>query len=1230
MAFSTSLRRDDSHWSKFSGIDDGATSTGGSPSEAATWWIPVAQAPSAELPAVEAEAAGAWFRAESNRQELERRATLSMPAICAAVDRLWRSGVCPERRWTNCREICYDPEIPEEVHDFPPSNESLLVPRARGSGAADSAAAGAQARLQVGDRVRVVVENTEGFDAEREGTTGMEGRIMSMSSHIKGRPPFQVQLQGRPALYFEGDWLAAGPRAGKGDMVRVVVDNGPGNFNPERKGTRGAIGTVLQDYGPGPKAYDVKLRDGRIHVYDNDWVAKMGPVPNVGDRARVLQENPPGSHFDPERTGTEGLFGYVFADDTSDLPFGVVLDDKRRLKYMEDWLELAPFAALRLTTESGAGIHADILGDFTLVEQPQSVKKPLQAFWEKHHEGSPTSSPGKQGCWHAIKKDSAGRWAVVRMPEDLTLAVSRSGARSPHLVPEWGVIHKESFIPIELTVQARRLYFENWVDLAPSASITITAKASGARMLKEMLGEYKIVEEKGSPTPKKAALPYWRKAWIHEGTPGSPQERMRFHVVRNNAEGRWAVVRMPDEVTLAVSQPHRGKPPHSISQWAMVTTDGLAPLELSVQARKQQKDGCGGCLPNKEKQKQNQKRRSVDLQWTEPFDPSEAGAQYGSTPGFQSWGSKERDWVRLVDYAPCAGPGTTPACNIFLDDHKTHCGRVFQGELDNAYLVEALNAISLRPKLVRQLFYGWNLDFSVYALRLFKNGTWLCVEVDDLVPTRLNNEGDEDKPFCCRSEHFPEVLWPSLVEKAYAKACTIRILSDDSPDVVSGGWLATAGGGRVDEALVDLTGGVASSFSLRDVAPDRLFIYLYELQRDCLFVCRVDVDRCSKHGVQLNPFASHAVNRAVHTESRCYVQIFCASPDGVHCGGLQDLVVPEQLMREYPERAADGFFWLEIHDFHYYFHTIFECRLTNSPDVGIEGMPPSRLPNARSPSQGIPLKPEDKATHMGGLTPRTSMVGASLLPNPMQASGAWHPSGAPLPPLGSTLGMPPWMQGDMQASGVPPWMQGGMQTPGLPVPRPMEERPLFFETVFANSGTVSERVSPEFDLILPNLPCEVVICMEQTCARVQQVGPHRKDSVAILIKVYEHLVENAYASDLICKSGWMPVRGAMVSFKSMHGGHFKVKGEMLSGEKCDRMIMRCYTSVSAVTVSPGNALQKHFLARRDPAVPPNAMKWTLVGCTDPSKLPRLDLPIAPDEDLDAVRQRHGNDRCCVM
>lgn len=962
---------------------------------------------------IEVNVGSSWFRAESNRLEQERRAALTLPAICAAVDQLWRMGGCPSRRWTNCREACNAPGLPEEVLDFPPCDGSLFVPQLQGHDVAvlDQAAM----RPQVGDRVTILEENSLGtFEPARAGTRGLHGVVIGVDSLRRGPPRFQVELEDRRVFFYEGDWLDKGGRPAKGNAVRIVTESSQ------------AAGALLQ----------------------------------LGDAVRILQDNPDG-HYDERRRGTLGKLGLVVGDDGSDLPFEVEVDagagTRRRLFYKAGWLLKAPPDRLRLLAplEGGSLLPKEILGEYTL-EMGQDVRG--FPTWDK-----PATGHVEAGIevHHVMRTDRRGRWSVVRMPANFALVVSR-GHRglAPHLVAQWGVIRSGLFQPVELTVQALN---------PPVKPPTPKPKQKGC--------------PKCGPCCA-ACSNYW------------PEEK-------------------PDE-----------EQKHWVEPEAMVHAGAASAAAAAAEAAR---------------------RRSL---------------------------YEERRWARLINYGPTTGPSCNGGCAVFHGWDTTHEGRVFQGSLDNAYLVEALNAISLRPKLARRLFYCWSVEFSVYAVRLFKNGTWVCVEIDDFVPCRYPSEGDGNHPLCCYSEHFPEVLWPSLVEKAYAKACTIRVESEDGGEIAAGGWQAVCGGGRVDEALVDLTGGVASSFSTRDIAPDRLFIYLYELQRDCLFVCRVHIDNCTKNGVLLNPYAHHAVNRAAHHEGECFVQIFCAAESGVHSAGLDRLLVPEALNHLYPEKGADGFFWLNIYDFQYYFDTIFECRLTNSPDVGLDGMPPSRLPNAGLPAQGVPVMLDKKL-------PETDLL-----------------------------------------------VRRGASRAGIPVVEPLDEQPIFFEWVFANPGIVSERTPAEFDIVLPHTPCEVVATVEQMCPRIAQVGLYRKPQAAILLKVYEHLNDNVYASTLICKSAWKPVRGAMVAFKSLQGGTFKVVAEMLEEERCERLIMRCYTSVSSAMVTASNGMRKHLLAK--PEGPPMAIKWTFVGCVDASKLPRVDLPMAPEEDLDRMRQREVREQCSLM
>ena len=63
--------------------------------------------------------------------------------------------------------------------------------------------------------------------------------------------------------------------------------------------------------------------------------------------------------------------------------------------------------------------------------------------------------------------------------------------------------------------------------------------------------------------------------------------------------------------------------------------------------------------------------------------------------------------------------------------------------MSNGYLTHALNALSLRPKLLRDAFAFSDLETGVFSLMFYKNGQHVGVEIDDLVPLT------EDGVPCC-------------------------------------------------------------------------------------------------------------------------------------------------------------------------------------------------------------------------------------------------------------------------------------------------------------------------------------------------------------------------------------------------------------------------------------------------------------------------------------------------
>jgi len=562
------------------------------------------------------------------------------------------------------------------------------------------------------------------------------------------------------------------------------------------------------------------------------------------------------------------------------------------------------------------------------------------------------------------------------------------------------------------------------------------------------------------------------------------------------------------------------------------------------------------------------------------YDPANSRLAPTAVPMFAHNGTSSSTWIRLVDFAQHAD-----AVHLFDEfSCKTHCGRIFQGSLDNGYFVEALQAISLRPKLVKQLFYAWQTRRSIYIARLFKHGTWMRVEVDDFVPVGRpgRNDTDGNLPVCCRSEHFPNVIWPSLIEKAYAKIHTLRFSSSAISEDDMGGWEAIGGGGKVEDALADLTGGVAGRFNTKDVSPDRLFIYIHDLQRDTLFVCRPSQTLCELQGVRLNPYYPYAVNRAVQWEGGLYFQVFCGGP-GVHDGGLEDITVPYTLSHgdTYPEKREDGFFWLNAEDFHEYFGTIFECRLVNSGDVALAEMPPPRFDVIRPPPTEMSLM-------------ASGMLAPGLMPMPGMMPESPHSEASDLEVI---------------------------QRKGVQHVAPDGQPLAWYEWIYANPGEVVRMNEPEFVVSVPQhaVPCEVVCSIEQFDPRMLMKEPGRPEAVAILCKVYEKVDgENLYSTELVCRSNWLPVRDSMVCFSVTRGGEYLIVAELpQETSHVERMIFRCYASQPYVMVAAHRMTRRHLLAK--PNRLPGASRLSFVGLMEPEGFDK-DKPVALDWEYDAMRK----------
>ena len=158
-----------------------------------------------------------------------------------------------------------------------------------------------------------------------------------------------------------------------------------------------------------------------------------------------------------------------------------------------------------------------------------------------------------------------------------------------------------------------------------------------------------------------------------------------------------------------------------------------------------------------------------------------------------------------------------------VDDGGFSANDLRQGRLGDCWFISALAVIAERKDLIERLFVGDSggsnsAKAGVYGCRLFLDGKWRVIYVDDRLPM-LKNERNEWRPAfarCLSTRTGKSTLWASILEKSYAKA--------------HGSYKAISGG-QISEALRDLSGANTISVDIPSTSFEALEEFFHKLHK---------------------------------------------------------------------------------------------------------------------------------------------------------------------------------------------------------------------------------------------------------------------------------------------------------------------------------------------------------------------------------------------------------------
>lgn len=280
--------------------------------------------------------------------------------------------------------------------------------------------------------------------------------------------------------------------------------------------------------------------------------------------------------------------------------------------------------------------------------------------------------------------------------------------------------------------------------------------------------------------------------------------------------------------------------------------------------------------------------------------------------GFFAWADNQGAlanivWKRFPDF-------------VIVSDFGFTSQDLRQGAVGDCWFLSALAVVAERHDLIARLFADTAPNSAgCYNIRLFLDGEWQSVLVDDMLP--CTNTSRSLDPGLAFSRAANCQLWVCLLEKAYAKA-------HGSYHAISGGEIA--------EALLDLTG--APTFSLNfddpkfnlDVFWSRLVHYKKnQFPMGCATASNPDLRAVGLVGNHAYSILDCREVRAAHLENGRVRLLRVRNPHGVGewNGAWSDKSAHWSQVVSSAERTGvnDGTFWIDLTSFIMAFSVVDVC-----------------------------------------------------------------------------------------------------------------------------------------------------------------------------------------------------------------------------------------------------------------------------------------------------------------